>query len=360
MTYIAKHRALTLFCACIGLSACGTEEQTTNEPVVRPVKMFTVGESSATRTLEYPGSVSAASQSDMAFEVPGRVIELPLVEGEPVKKGTVLARLDPLDYEAARDRAQAERDAARADFERYDQAFEANAVTKQDVDLARRNLDVAEANLQSAVKAVEDTILRAPFAGRLARTLVEDFANVQAKQTVLIVQSDDVLEMEINIPEADWVQSRPYEDVAEVNTELKPRVSLSALPGRAFQAQINAYSNSADPVTRTFSVTIGFTRPEDINISPGMTGHVVVEVPELEIEQGMYIPSNAVAVNVQNEPYVWLVDSDTGAVQRNRVAVGELSGSSLRILNGLQTGDRIAVSGVHTLTKGMRVRALER
>lgn len=345
--------------AIILLGGCSSGEEVSTEPVIRPVKMFTVGETNATRTVEYPGSVSAGNQSDMAFEVPGRVIELPLVEGEPVEKGTVLARLDPLDYEAARNRARAERDAAQADFERYDEAFKANAVTAQDVDLARRNLEVAEANLQSADKAVEDTVLRAPFAGRLARTLVEDFANVQAKQTVLVVQGEDALEMDINIPEADWVRSRPFEDIAEANTELKPRVTLSSLPGQEIQARINAWSNSADPVTRTFTVTIGFTRPETINISPGMTGHVVVEVPEPEIEQGTYIPANAVTVNVHNEPFVWLIESD-GAVKRNGVTVGEMSGSSIRVLDGLGVGDRIAVSGVHTLVEGMRVRALER
>ena len=70
------------------------------------------------------------------------------------------------------------------------------------------------------------------------------------------------------------------------------------------------------------------------------------------------IPANAVAANADNEPYVWLIDPDAKAVRQQRVQAGELSGDSIRILNGHSEGDRIAVSSVHTLSDGMPVHAL--
>lgn len=341
------------------LSACSDPEPQVTEPVSRPVKLFTVGEAGSGQTLKFPGSVEAVQQSDLAFEVAGRIVEMPVTEGDRVEAGAVLARLDPRDYEAERDRARAERNVARADFNRYDKAFQADAVTAQQLDRARRALEVAEAGLQRASKAVEDTVLRAPFSGRVARKLVEDYANVQAKQPVLILQSDDALEMRVNVPEADWVGYKPVDSAADISSDVDISVVLSSLPGTPIPARITAFSSSADPVTRTFEVTVGFEAPEGRSVSPGMTGHVAYTPPPEHAAGGLLVPADAVVAAPDNSPYVWLFDAETGSVTRQSVEVGELTGNRIRVNSGLEAGDRIAVSGVHTLSEGFPVHPLE-
>jgi RND family efflux transporter MFP subunit len=345
---------------CAALAACEQEAPPERAPVVRPVKLLTIGAVGAGPTLELPGSVTATQQSDMAFEVPGRIIEIPVDEGEMVASGAVLARLDARDYEADLDKVLARRNAARADFNRYDEAFKADAVTAQDVDLARRNLDVTEAELRTARKAVEDTVLRAPFDGRVARKLVDDFANVRAKQTVLIVQDDSSIEIRVNIAERDWGRARPGLSNAERTALIRPRVVIASMPGRQFPATIKEIATSADPVTRTYEATFAFANPADVNVSPGMTGRVVLSIPEdTDVGAVTLIPANAVMADEENNPYVWVVDPDTEMVGIRKVQVGELSGVSIQVIDGLQDGDRIAVSGVHSLTEGAPVRALE-
>lgn len=341
------------------ISACGEQEQKTPEPVSRPVKLFTVGEMASPRTLKFPGSVSAVQQSEMAFEVSGRIIEMPVTEGDRVEAGKVLARIDPRDYESERDRARAERNAARADFNRYHKAYQADAVTAQQLDMARRALEVAEAGLQRANKAVEDTVLQAPFSGRVARKLVEDFANVQAKQPVMILQSDNALEMKVNIPEADWVGHKPVTSAAEIEQDADIRVVLSSLPDRAIPARITAFSTSADPITRTFEVTVGFEPPKDLSVSPGMTGHVAYTPAPEAAPAGLSIPADAVVAAPDKSPYVWLFDSQAGTVTKRSVEVGELTGDNIQVVSGLEAGDRIAVAGVHTLSEGFPVHAME-
>lgn len=341
------------------LGACGEPEQLAKEPVSRPVKLFTVGAHGGGQTLRFPGSVSATKQSDMAFEVPGRILEMPVTEGDRVEAGTVLAKLDPRDYEAERARARAERNAARADFNRYDQAYKANAVTAQQLDIARRALEVAEAGLQRADKAVEDTVLRAPFAGRVARKLVEDYANVQAKQPVLILQSDGPLEMKVNLPESDWAGYRPVRSAADIEGGLDIKVVISSLPFNPIPARITAFSSTADPVTRTFQVTVGFEPPEGVSVSPGMTGHVAYTPAPESFQGGLLVPVNAVVAASDDSPYVWLFDPESRTVTVRHIEVGELTGDSLQVLSGLEKGDRIAVSGVHSLSAGFPVHALE-
>lgn len=345
--------------AAMTLTACNEQVIEAVEPVSRPVKLFTVGEDPSGRTLQFPGSVSAAQHADMAFEVAGRVADIPVTVGDLVKAGTVLARLDPRDYEAQRDQARAERNLAQAEFNLYDRGFRRQAVTAQELDRARGNLQVAEANLRRADKAVEDTVLSAPFAGRVARKLVDDFANVQAKQPVLILQSDDALEMRVHVPEALWVRSQRAESVAEIELDYQISVVLSALPGESMPAWITAFDSMADPVTRTFKVRLGFEPPEGLAVSPGVTGHVAYEVPPELAAPGLLIPAAAVAATSDNTPYVWLYDAEAGTVTQRDITIAEPTGDRLRVRAGLEMGDRIAVSGVHTLSEGFLVHALE-
>jgi RND family efflux transporter MFP subunit len=351
-----------LFCLAfaLGLSACGENGGNTAEPVSRPVKLFTLGETEAVRTLRFPGSVSAVKQSDMAFEVAGRIIDIPVTEGQRVEAGTVLARLDPRDFEAERDRARAERNAAQLEFSRYEAAFKARAVAAQELDRARRNLAVADASLRQANKAIEDTVLRAPFVGRVARKLVEDYANVQAKQPVLILQSEGGMEMRVQIPEALWARSPQVDSAAQIeDLNAHIRVVLSSLPEQPIAARITAFASMADPVTRTFRVTVGFEPPPGTSVSPGMTGHVAYDLPAEGAAVGLHIPADAVFAAADNSPLVWRFDAQSGTVRRHPVTLGELSGDSVLVTSGLEAGDRIAVSGVHTLSDGFPVHALE-
>jgi len=355
----SRHFFLVL-AGCAALTACGQEAPTERAPVTRPVKILTIGSGGTVATLELPGSITPAQHSNMAFEVRGRIIEFPVDEGQMVAEGTLLAKLDARDYEARRDRALAQRNAARADFNRYNEAFKADAVTAQDVDLAQRNIDVAEADLQTARKALEETELRAPFGGRVARKLVEDFANVRAKQTVLILQDESSLEMRVNVAERDWARVKPDLSNEERNARGRPRVEITAIPNRQFPAKIKEVATTADPVTRTYEATFAFDNPADTNLSPGMTGKVIVSIPgDFDADTGLSIPASAVLADEGNNPYVWVVDPVSGQVSAKTVRVGALSGDSIHVLDGLQDGDRIAVSGVHSLTDGMPVRELE-
>ena len=77
--------------AVLTLTACGADKTDVRSPVVRPVRVLTIGLENASSTQDFPGSVTAAQQSDMAFEVPGRIVDMLVSEGDAVAEGTVLA-----------------------------------------------------------------------------------------------------------------------------------------------------------------------------------------------------------------------------------------------------------------------------
>jgi len=341
-------------------SGCGPDEVVERAEVARPVKIITIGLATGDETLEIPGSVHAAQSAELGFEVAGRMSERLVEEGQVVTAGQVVAKLDPRDYQVRRDRARASRDTAKADYDRYSKAFAANAVTEQQVTRSKGQYEVKQADLDVAQKALNDTELRAPFGGRIAKRLVDDFANVNAKQAVMVLQDESSLELRVDVSERDWVQGDSSVPRDQLTKMINPRVQVASLGERQFPGYLKELSASADPVTRTYRVTFGFESPADANVSPGMTGSVIVDRYKRNISgaAGLAVPSNIVTADADGNPFVWVVDATSMRVSKRPVELGELAGANVSILSGLSTGDRVVASGVNSVTENMLVRDL--
>lgn len=358
-------KALVLW-ACAGMLLLTACEQQVEEraPVVRPVRILSIGDAGTGRRLAYSGAIRAGETAELGFEVAGRIIELPVIEGQQVNQGDMLARLDPADFQARLNQAEANYRQAQTTFERYKDIVERGAVSRQELDLRQRNYEVAQAELATARKALGDTRLVAPFSGQIGRRLVDNFVNVQAKEGVVILQDLTKLEVVISIPEQDWARARPNLTKEERTELVRPMVSLSMVPNREFPARLKEIATVADPITRTFEVIAVMDNPSDVSILPGMTANITVTIPEGGTAAGpdtaFSIPANAVLADEQGNSTVWKVDSTTMTVSRTVIQLGDISGNQVRVLGGLNPGDRIATSGVHNLREGMQVTELGR
>jgi RND family efflux transporter MFP subunit len=340
--------------AWLAAAGCG-EEPPAPEPIVRPIKMLVVG-SSSTGTREYPGRIRAGQQIDMAFEVSGRVIEWVYAEGDRVAAGALLARLDPRDYKNELEKARAGQRQAQTYLDRIKQAHETRAVADQDLTNAEAQLEVAEAEVKIRLKAVEDTALRAPFDGFMSRKLVEDFANVEAKEPVLVFEDPTQLEIKISVPERDLAgRRRAAESLEERSARIRPEVVVSALPHERFSARLSELASTADPTTRTYQATFVFEPPTDTVVLPGMTAKVIVHLQEEGAEGEIVIPAHAALADEAGRATVWLI-GDSESVSRQPVTLGELRAGSVVVTDGLEPGDVVAVSGVSQLRDGMVVR----
>ena len=333
---------------------CG-EEETAAPEVVRPIKILEIGGGSSAVRREYPGTIAAGQRAEMSFEVAGKLLELPHAEGDTVEAGTLLARLDDRDYRARLDRAQANANNARADYNRALKLFKEGVLAEAAKDTAKRNFEVTEADVREAQKAVDDTQLVAPFAGTVAKKLVQDFEQVQAKQGVVILENDTALEIEVDVPERDLLNDSRDLPRDELNRQLDPRVTLTARPDTPFPARVSELSTTADPSTRTFRATLTIDPPAGVRILPGMTAKVSVNRPEAELTAGLSIPARSVLADDSGSGFVWVVDPSAMTVSRRAVEVDAPSGDRIGIRSGLGDGDWVAISGVHQLREGMKV-----
>lgn len=348
---------LTLLGAMVFLvSGCKKEEQVEPAPVIRPVKTMVVGGFAGERRT-FPGTVQAAQRVELSFRVGGPLIALPVNEGEIVRKGQVVARIDPRDYQIALDKAKAEFTKADSDLKRYQLLYEKESVPLADLELRQAQRDVAKAQLDDAQANLQDTYLRAPFSGEIGEKYVDNRETVSPQQKILSLHDVSGVEIVVNLPESGRAKFDPT---------MKARISarFDFAPDREFPLTLKELAASADPRTQTYRATLSMEQPEGVNIQPGMTAQVYGEVsgediPADQQPEFSVIPANAVFSADDGTQCVWIVDSDM-TIHRRKVKVGEVTGdSSIKILEGIQSGERIAVAAVNQLQEGQKIRLLE-
>ena len=361
--YIRKCQ-LYLLLPAILLAGCGKAPEPVEETPARLVKLLTIGSQVASMKLEYPGEIKAARSVNLGFEVAGKIIELPIEDGLAMQEGALLGRLDPSDYAADRDAAQADLRAARSAYVRARNIFDEGAGSQAEVDRTLRDLMVAEQKMKQAQKALDDTGLKAPYTGVVGQRIADSFQNVQAKEPVLIFQDTSSLEMDVSVPERDFVRMQRGLTLEERTEMLRPEVAVSAIPGRTFPARLKSFTATADPVTRTYTATFQFDRPDDVNILPGMTARVILKpspetIAKYTPAEVSTVPLAAIGSDTSGKPYVWRVDPDSMKVARVDVTLGDIVGNDITLTGGIARGERIAITGVSRLYEGAKVRPLE-
>jgi len=356
--------ALTGFLLVL-LTACSQPVPPPPPEVARPAKLFTVVGPDEMLMRSFPGEVQASDEASLAFRVRGKLVEFPANRGIPVQQGDLLARLDPSDYQAALNEAQAQYDLAVAQFDRAAELVDRQLVSRAEYEQRLALKKVRKSDLTRASNNLDYTQLFAPFDGVVARRLSENFESVAAGQVVLILQTKKMVDIIVDVPESIVVR------VMRTLGELEPepvQVRFGSSKGRTYTAYYKEHETNADPATLTFKVTFSLPAPDDMNVLPGMSATVIADLSGLyseEVEGVTLVPIEAV-FSAEEEPLdadwrqVWIVDPDSMRALRRDVRAGPLTGHNIAILEGLDPGELIIAAGVNSVQEGMWVRPMER
>lgn len=355
---------LSIFLLLI-LAACSRPEPPPASEVARPARIFTVEGPNATLIRSFPGEVRASDEAELAFRVNGKLIEFPANRGIQVKQGDLLARLDPADYQAALDHAQAEHTLAVAQFQRAAELIDRKLISQSEYDQRNSLMKVRKSNLVRAQNNLDYTQLYAPFDGVIGRRLAENFENVAAGQVVMVIQTDQMIDVLVDVPESIIVRVERTRINQDPNAV---QVRFGSTPDRTFEAYYKEHEPNADPATLTFRVTFSLPVPEGVNVLPGMSATIIADLSELfaeEVGDQTLVPIEAV-FSAEEEPLeadyrqVWVVDSGTMRATRRDVRVGQLTGDRIAILEGLEEGEMIVSAGVNGVQEGLLVRQMTR
>ncbi len=346
------HVVVTAVVLAALLAGCGdAPDAPAPAEVARPAKIVQVGAGGLDTALRFPGRVRAARRAELAFGAGGRLVELPVREGQRVVAGALIARLEPANFRARLAAAEAEYENARLAYERVNRVWEqSRAVARAEVDQRRTALEVARSSLAAARKDLADARLTAPFDGVIVHRHVENFRTVQPNEPIVSLQDPRQLEIVIHVPERVVRGERRRE---------AGYATFDDLPGRRFPLRLKAFAAEADPQTQTYEAVLSLASTGDATILPGMSATVFPAEGGTDPATGaLLVPLAAISAGPAGEPRLWIVDPATSRVQRRDVATGAVRGDLVVVTRGLAAGDRIVAAGVDGLRDGMLVRAL--
>jgi membrane fusion protein (multidrug efflux system) len=316
---------------------------------------------------DYAGRARGAREVEVRARISGILEQRLYEEGQMVREGDALFRIDRKPAAAALQRARAQRQVAEADVQqaerewnRISSLFERNAVSERDRDsaqsaleLARASLAVANAGVAQAELDLGYTDVTAPISGV---TSLEDFPEGSLIDTgtllTTIVQLDPV-HVRFALPENDAnIRRAAREGMVRTDQEQNVSARLVLADGSEYDldGRIDFTASTLDPRTGTVSARAVFPNPEQV-IVPGQFVRVRVELQSFD--DVITVPERAVTQG-QNGPVVYVVDEDSKARVRE-VELGPVSDGRQILLSGLDEGDRYIVSGLVNLRDGAAV-----
>ena len=325
---------------------------------VRPVRVLRVGAADGGRRLELAGEVRARYETRLGFRVGGKISQRMVDVGSKVRAGKPLARLDPADLALGEVAARAqeasiekERDLAAAELARFRDLREKNFISQAEFDRRATALATAEARLEAAraqrlqlANQTGYTVLTADTAGVVTAVDAEAGQVVAAGQTVLRVVRPGEKEVAFAVPEA-------HRAMLERASALS--ATLTALPGRSWQARLRELAPAADPVTRTFAARATIVDAGD-EVELGMSARLEAMV---QGEASILVPVAAI-YSRGDQPQVMLVDAD-GTVRPQPVKTAGILHERVVIDSGLKPGDVVVAAGAQLLRPGQRVLVID-
>ena len=342
--------------------------------VIRPVKTVTLNTNGNGGIWRYYGTLQGGKRVDLSFRVSGPIRTINVDKGASVKKGQLLATLDPRDYQnrlkqarSSQAQAQAQYNDAQANFKRYENLYKQKVVPRSTYDTYKTQMDVAKSALSAAIASTEtvrdslkDTELRAPFDGVIIDRMVENFQDVMAKQTIFSLQDISMLEVVFNVPDNDVIwASQATSTTNPIHEKVDSiRAKFDAIPNRAFPLKIKEVVLQANSNTNTFPVTAVMPQQENVALLPGMSATVEVEVFDdvAAVNNSTFIVPQTALITRTDGIYVWRCENNIVSRIPVKPGAARNNGSIEISSEKLKDGDNIVVAGANLLHEGQKVR----
>lgn len=291
------------------------------------------------------------SEVNLAFKVAGQILSIPVITGEEVAEGEVIAQIDPRDLEliVAADKSSYEQ--AKSRYDRAVRLFQHEAISKQEVESAESSFARAKSTYENSLDLLEQSSLQAPFDAVIERVYVKDFQRVQAGESIVRLVSPTTNEVSFTLPE------NSLSSIKEKSTTF--RVSFDNYPGELFDAQVSEYARSSSDASG-FPVTLKFENPDPSKfyINSGLSCTVVISTPEQDAV-GVTLPLSAIYAPTKGGTYVWVIGSGN-RVELHEVTLGSPIGQgSVIVESGVKSGDDVVVAGVYQLRDNQLVKIIK-
>ncbi len=333
--------------ALLALGACS--EQRRGPPGAgggKPVEVAAADRRPLETRVVVTGTLEAARQIKIINQEEGRILAITVREGDRVKKGDVLIRLDDALLRAMLQKASANRRQAELDLRRLEKLNRKKLASDEQLAQARTNLELARAEEALLDTRLKRTTIRAEFDGVISKRLREPGDVVPIHTHILTLLDPDDLRIRVAVSELLLTELRKGDPVS---------VRIDALGDARHPGRITRIHPTVDPDTRKGIVEVVLD-PQPEGAAPGQLARLEIRGRSAE---RLVVPLAALRLDSQGEYVFRVVGGDALKVERARVQSGHRFGDLVEILAGLGEGERVVVRGFQNLAEGARVRIVE-
>ncbi|MEO1436480.1 MAG: efflux RND transporter periplasmic adaptor subunit [Bacteroidota bacterium] len=358
---------------------CGGKQTVEELPdLVRPVKYGKVLRSGGKNVHTFSGLAQSGQESKLSFRVAGTIRTLNVKLGDRVRRGQVIATIDPTDYTVQAEQASASKkgsDAnlksaetqliiARTNYQRIEKLYESNSVPLSEFEQAKSNYETAQASfeaaqtqvtssekqVESAKNQVAYTRLTAPFTGVITAVNAEENELVGSGSPVAVLSSEAEPEVSVGVPE---------NLISKVRKGQEVDIRFSALIGQSFKGAVQEVSYAAG-TSPTYPAIIRIKGASN-EIRPGMAAEVTFNFSKATEKSFVVSPVQAVGEDAEGN-FAFLLEPASGeayTVKKQAIEIGQLLPGGFEVKSGLKEGDLVATAGLSTLLDSMTVKLID-
>jgi membrane fusion protein (multidrug efflux system) len=351
---LATPISITVAVLCAAWAIYATQHKSGPAPAAPPgggrssaqasVTLAVVRSERVSQKLEALGNARANESVDISSKTSNIVTAVTFRDGERVKRGQVLVQLDDAQARADVAAAQAAVTESQSQYDRSRELLNTQALSKSSFDQLVATLAANRARLGAAQARFEDTVIRAPFSGRVGLRRVSVGALISPGDVITTLDDTSVIKLDFSVPE---------NFLSSVREGLSIRASAPAFPGRVFAGSVASIDSRVDMNTRSVTVR-ALLANEDGALKPGMFLNVTLANDERE---ALVIPEEALSPEAERQ-YVYVVAD--GKVARREVRIGGRQPGTVEVLAGLSAGERVIVEGTQKVRDGASVKGIDR
>jgi membrane fusion protein, multidrug efflux system len=396
----------------VGSSQDSSAEEITHVENLRPVKAIQLKQPHSISTRKFPGCVKANRESKLAFRIDGPIVEYDVRIGQFFRKGDVIAKVDPRDFEISVSRIEAtlastqanlkamRRGArkedievlkaqrasinaslinAKAQYERHKALLEQKMVPKADYDRVKSSYDMLTASMEQIVKELEKA-----HNGARSEDIEAMEKQIEMLNTNLADAKNALLDTDLYAPFDGYIAQKfvenyesiehgqpivsildcsslevtvgiPEELLTQQHNFSKYICEFDVFPGVQTESTLKELGRKPDQLTQSYPLTVQFKPEDNMAVRPGMAASVLISIEDNNAESSFVLPVETVVSDKGDNRYAWVLDPDSQRVAKRPVTVKQLMKGSIEISDGLKAGEWVVTAGANFLNENQKV-----
>jgi len=306
-----------------------------------PVQIATVGSKTISQGLVATGEFKGWEEVTLVAESQGSIQYLRVEEGQKIRKGQVIAKVDAVSLNSQLNSSQSAFTKAEKDVARYERLEKVGAVSQSALEDSRIQLENARANIAQIQQQLGFTTVRSPINGVVNSLMVEETSFVMPGNEIAEIVQIDRLKIEVNISE---------DNLSKIKEGQAVTIKTDVFPLKTFEGNVSTISVKAD-ASRKFKVTIE-VKNTDQDLRAGLFAEVNFDALKTNEQEANMIPREAIVGSLQN-PSVYIIENDTA--QLKKIEVGAVVDGDVIVLSGLNGGEQVVTKGIINLTNNTLV-----